>query len=193
MDFDEEYRDDHDECRHEIESIRAQLAEVTRERDAYAERRCEVCGYAEHHREHTGCLRKQLLDAQSQLAEVTRERDAAYDAVDKNWVSHQQFLSTQAHAARLVEALTQVMDDIASEDYLFEGGNGISTTSETQAKKALSTPINLDALHDDRAATLLEAANHLKRIIGGDGIWQHEVEDELEKLAASNLAKKEGV
>lgn len=33
MSFDEEYRDEHDECRHEIESLRAQLAEGTRERD----------------------------------------------------------------------------------------------------------------------------------------------------------------
>lgn len=35
-----------------------------------SERRCEICGYAEHHREHTGCLRKQI-------EKLTAERDAA--------------------------------------------------------------------------------------------------------------------
>lgn len=31
------------------------------------ERRCEICGYAEHHREHTGCLRTQLAAAQEEI------------------------------------------------------------------------------------------------------------------------------
>ena len=30
------------------------------------ERRCEICGYAEHHREHTSCLRTQLAAAQEE-------------------------------------------------------------------------------------------------------------------------------
>ena len=33
------------------------------------ERRCEICGYAEHHREHTGCLR---VFVDEQAAEITR-------------------------------------------------------------------------------------------------------------------------
>ena len=36
-----------------IEQLTARIAELE-------ERRCEVCGYAEQHREHTGCLRKQV-------------------------------------------------------------------------------------------------------------------------------------
>jgi len=30
---------------------------------------------------------------------------------------------------------------------------------------------------------LLEAAEKLNRLIGGDGIWQHEVEDEVRRMA----------
>ena len=37
------------------------------------ERRCEVCGYAEHHREHTSCLRIQLAKAE-QLLQVAKGR-----------------------------------------------------------------------------------------------------------------------
>ena len=33
------------------------------------ERRCEICGYAEHHREHTGCLR---VFVNEQAAEISR-------------------------------------------------------------------------------------------------------------------------
>ena len=37
------------------------------------ERRCEICGYAEHHREHTSCLRIQLAKAE-QLLQVAQGR-----------------------------------------------------------------------------------------------------------------------
>ena len=41
----------------EIEQLRQRVQELE-------ERRCEICGYAEHHREHTGCLRAQLAAEQ---------------------------------------------------------------------------------------------------------------------------------
>ena len=55
------------------------------------ERRCEVCGYAEHHREHTGCLRKQIekltAERDAALARLSEERDIwdrmLGDAADK--------------------------------------------------------------------------------------------------------------
>lgn len=57
------------------ESINTKAAEAIRqlviERDKFAARRCEVCGYMEHHREHTGCLRKEV-------EKLTAERDAAF-------------------------------------------------------------------------------------------------------------------
>ena len=37
------------------------------------ERRCEICGYAEHHREHTSCLRTQLAAAQEEAAQYKDE------------------------------------------------------------------------------------------------------------------------
>ena len=69
---------------YELEKLRAELAakdeviaeagEMLTMRDrqlaALEERRCEVCGYAEHHREHTGCLRKQLATLKTELREI---------------------------------------------------------------------------------------------------------------------------
>ena len=40
--------------------LREQVEKLTKERDDLRSRRCEVCGYLEHEREHTGCLREQL-------------------------------------------------------------------------------------------------------------------------------------
>ena len=40
--------------------IHEQVEKLTKERDDLRSRRCEVCGYLEHEREHTGCLREQL-------------------------------------------------------------------------------------------------------------------------------------
>ena len=54
---------EHDEQRameNEIISLREQVEKLTKERDDLRSRRCEVCGYLEHEREHTGCLREQL-------------------------------------------------------------------------------------------------------------------------------------
>lgn len=42
------------------------------------ERRCEICGYAEHHREHTGCLRTKLAAAQEEIANETAEAIASF-------------------------------------------------------------------------------------------------------------------
>ena len=41
-------------------TLREQVEKLTKERDDLRSRRCEVCGYLEHEREHTGCLREQL-------------------------------------------------------------------------------------------------------------------------------------
>lgn len=41
-------------------TLRKQVEKLTKERDDLRSRRCEVCGYLEHEREHTGCLREQL-------------------------------------------------------------------------------------------------------------------------------------
>ena len=43
-----------------IWELKGQVEKLTKERDDLRSRRCEVCGYLEHEREHTGCLREQL-------------------------------------------------------------------------------------------------------------------------------------
>ena len=66
---------EHDEQRameNEIISLREQVEKLTKERDDLRSRRCEVCGYLEHEREHTGCLREQLAALAEQNAELQR-------------------------------------------------------------------------------------------------------------------------
>lgn len=40
-----------------------------------SERRCEICGYAEHHREHASCLRTQLAAAQELIAVLRKDAE----------------------------------------------------------------------------------------------------------------------
>ena len=73
----------------------------------------------------------------------------------------------KAHVAILTEALDQLLDDIASESYLFDGGNGVSATSEEQAKQVLSRTTadsyeELKKLREEIAALKAENEN-LKR------------------------------
>lgn len=53
---------------HSINQQADVIAEQKEMIDALGARRCEVCGYMEHHREHTGCLRNQVIE-QSALIE----------------------------------------------------------------------------------------------------------------------------
>ena len=53
---------------YEIEKLRARVVELE-------ERRCEVCGYAEHHREHTGCLRNQVSSLKAENASLKRDAE----------------------------------------------------------------------------------------------------------------------
>ena len=56
-------------------SLASQTIDLLKEQAArikeLEERRCEICGYAEHHREHTGCLR---VFVDEQAAEISRLR-----------------------------------------------------------------------------------------------------------------------
>ena len=81
-----------------FEEVRAIEAEVAAPLEArikglialYKERRCEICGYAEHHREHTehtGCLRVQLASA-NELIEQSREALAYYAKEDTHNARH---------------------------------------------------------------------------------------------------------
>ena len=66
---------EHDEQRameNEITALREQVEKLTKERDDLRSRRCEVCGYLEHEREHTGCLREQLAALAEQNAKMRK-------------------------------------------------------------------------------------------------------------------------
>ena len=75
----------------EIALLQYELAKLHTRVAELEERRCEVCGYAEHHREHTGCLRKQIekltAERDAALARLSEERDIwdrmLGDAADK--------------------------------------------------------------------------------------------------------------
>ena len=54
----------------EIALLQYELAKLHTRVAELEERRCEVCGYAEHHREHTGCLRKQVSSLKAELREI---------------------------------------------------------------------------------------------------------------------------
>ena len=54
----------------EIALLQYELAKLHTRIAELEERRCEVCGYAEHHREHTGCLRKQVSSLKAELREI---------------------------------------------------------------------------------------------------------------------------
>lgn len=56
----EEVADMVDSLEQEVSTLREQVEKLTKERDDLRSRRCEVCGYLDHEREHTGCLREQL-------------------------------------------------------------------------------------------------------------------------------------
>ena len=65
----------------EIALLQYELAKLHTRVAELEERRCEVCGYAEHHREHTGCLRKQI-------EKLTAERDAALETIKQQHRIH---------------------------------------------------------------------------------------------------------
>ena len=67
----------------EVATLREQVEKLTKERDDLRSRRCEVCGYLEHEREHTGCLREQL----AAIAEQNKKmRSALTEAMGWNWL-----------------------------------------------------------------------------------------------------------
>lgn len=71
-----------DRAMQEIESLREQVEKLTQERDALRSRRCEVCGYLEHEREHTGCLREQLAALAEQNERMRNVMRVIAEAVD---------------------------------------------------------------------------------------------------------------
>ena len=153
----------------EIESLRAQLAEERQQKHEAL------------HREY--CRREEL---ERQLAEVSAELEIAKGtaaALEREFDNH---TATQAHAARLVEALAN-LNESARMCQAGEQDKDSIQPERTRAIEILSAPINLDALHEDRARTLEEAAKLVWR-----KLTHREVEISIRELAAAHRAKKEG-
>lgn len=55
---------------HDVPDVAEMLLKLAERVGELEERRCEICGYAEHHREHTGCLRRQLAESQAREAKL---------------------------------------------------------------------------------------------------------------------------
>lgn len=71
-----------EELQRQAVALREQVEKLTKERDDLRSRRCEVCGYLEHEREHTGCLREQLAalaEQNAKLREVLVDCEQALD------------------------------------------------------------------------------------------------------------------
>lgn len=126
-------------------------------------------------------LRKKLAEAELARDTYRFEMGAAQSIlVDRE----QQLLATQAHAARMKEALETCKartitgsGPMCEVSFYFDGA---------KVQKALSTPINLDALHEDRARTLEKAAK-AGREATGVSMYRFLMDE-----AAANRAKKEG-
>lgn len=162
----------------EIESLRAQLAAA----NAEVQEQARLNGM--------GAEREAKLRAQ--LAEVTRENESLKRDFNRETVGQiiaalhadvdrktDQLLATQAHAARLAEVVSIICTSTLVSDHGLPK-YGISISDMKTCKAALSTTINLDALHEDRA---LECERLAQK--HGAYLWLYEE-------AAAHRAKKEG-
>ena len=79
-----------------------------------SERRCEICGYAEHHREHTSCLRTQLAAAQEENRRLENQvlaRDAEL------WGRTQEILGLKDQLAKAEQRVAEACALTYLEDY----------------------------------------------------------------------------
>ena len=76
------------------------------------ERRCEICGYAEHHREHTGCLR---VFVDEQAAEITRLKGVIEKCKEALEDSHQNINQERRFASEIKRDIEQALAAIKEE------------------------------------------------------------------------------
>lgn len=93
----------------EIEQLRQRVAELE-------ERRCEVCGYAEHHREHTGCLRVQVKELTAERDALKQQRDELLAAAEAIEINAEECLDFDECTAMLmpIDTYHKLMEAIAS-------------------------------------------------------------------------------
>ena len=99
-------------------------------------------------------------------------------------------LALRARIRELMWKLEKINDldpSIDSEEGFNEwGGAECFNQAQEIAKEALSRTDDLSALdayvREEKRKVLEELAVRLNRMMGGDGIWQHEVEDEIHRM-----------
>ena len=168
---------EHDEQRAmetEIISLREQVEKLTKERDDLRSRRCEVCGYLEHEREHTGCLREQL----AALAEQNeKQRKALLSANDFIFT-----LQQDLHSERCTDWYPEGAHNAATSMSESMRLIGNSCADFTDAVEALTIPdLATPVLNRIRAEAMEEAAG----IVGPEDSYQ----DGWFKAKADSCAK----
>ena len=103
-----------EELQREITELREQVEKLTKERDALRSRRCEICGYLEHEREHTGCLRVQLLALAEQNAKMRSFLEFAWKDIPMNEYA----FKILEHVMNLPSLATPILNKIKAEAYL---------------------------------------------------------------------------
>jgi len=100
------------------------------------ERRCEICGYAEHHREHTGCLRTQLAAAQEEINEWRGKHDVACLTITKLQKQYEIQLAATSKAMGAEESLLIVNYQLAKAEQLWQVAQGRCDGLEEKLAKA---------------------------------------------------------
>lgn len=173
------------EAADEIESLRAQLAEAKKELGEANETASNNFAAVQE---------IDLWLIQHDMLKITHEgggEAAGLNVVDAIENMHQQLLATQAHAARLVESLDSCLDDTKEvladwKEQYGDHSHEIAAYGKKveQAEAALSTPINLDALHE----ALARECERLAHLFPRGSMHAHKMLEE----AAYHMAKKEG-
>ena len=110
-----------DACKEQLAALAEQNAKLTKERDALRSRRCEVCGYLEHEREHTGCLREQLAALAEQNAKMRkaltkwRYLDGSYNWRCGHWGNEVEDGHKEGCALSLPDLASPVLNRIRAE------------------------------------------------------------------------------
>ena len=97
----------------EVEDIlRSEIAKRDARIKELEERRCEICGYAEHHREHTGCLR---VFVNEQDAEISRLKGVIAKCKEALEDSHQNINQERGFASEIEHDIEQALAAIKEE------------------------------------------------------------------------------
>ncbi len=129
------------------------IAELEAEVERLSERRCEVCGYAEHHREHSGCLRQQLA-AQALTIKTMRE------ALEKFIDSHEECTDFDGFTAQIVS-----MDDYHEAQEALALPNDATALNELIAERTKTQKEYYESVFQDGANRIAELTAEVERLM----------------------------